>query len=70
MLVRAGLDVAQKHGWDVFVFSNTPEGRKLYERSGFVMVEQVLQDTKKYHGTHVYELTFFEKRLIKDGGAS
>jgi predicted N-acetyltransferase YhbS len=66
MLVRAGLEAAEKNEWDVFVFSNTPDGRKLYTRSGFTMLEQVLQDTKKFHGTHVYELTFFEKRLIKE----
>jgi hypothetical protein len=68
MLVQTGLAVAEKNEWDVFVFSNTPEGRKLYTKAGFTMLEQVLQDTEKFGGSHVYELSFFEKRFIEYGG--
>ncbi|PMD43700.1 acyl-CoA N-acyltransferase [Hyaloscypha variabilis F] len=62
MLVQEGLKQAEKLGFDTFVMA-CEDGKAVYERAGFVLLEQVVQDDSAWGGEGRYTTHFLEKRL-------
>ena len=50
MLVQSGLKIADEHGIKAYVMSE-PAGLKVYQNTGFKLVETVSSDYSKYGGT-------------------
>ncbi|KAE9374829.1 acyl-CoA N-acyltransferase [Stipitochalara longipes BDJ] len=62
MLVQEGVKQADNMGFDSFVMA-CEDGKGVYERAGFVLLEQVVQDDSEWGGEGKYVTYFLEKRL-------
>jgi len=56
MLLKWGLQQADKHGKRIFVLAS-PEAKGLYEKHGFVSVGDVTMDLEEYGAEGVYVQT-------------
>ena len=64
MLVESGVKEAQKMGLDVFVLA-FKAGLGVYERAGFKLLGQIIQDDSKYGGKGEYGAYFLVKEIEK-----
>lgn len=64
MLLRSGLAQADAAGVKTFVMA-TPAGLALYEKNGFVIVGNVLQDISKWGGEGLYSSTFLIREPLQ-----
>jgi len=64
MLVESGVKVAEKLHFDTFV-SACEDGKKVYERAGFVLLDQIVQDDRQWggEGAHAY---YFLERVVEN----
>jgi hypothetical protein len=60
LLVKSGLQEAQKMGFDVFVHA-FKAGLGVYRRCGFTLLDQVIQDDSEYGGSGEWGVYFLEK---------
>ena len=59
MLVENGIKEANKMGLDVFVLA-FKAGLKIYQRAGFKLLDQIIQDDSKYGGKGEWAVYFLE----------
>jgi GNAT superfamily N-acetyltransferase len=64
MLVESGLKEAEKMGFDTFV-SACEDGKGVYERAGFVLLESLVQDDSEWGGDGAHASYFLEKTVKK-----
>ena len=62
MLVESGLKEAEKMGFDTFVMA-CAGGKGVYERAGFVLLGQIMQDDREWGGEGAHASYFLEKTL-------
>lgn len=65
MLVQSGLKQAEKMGIDVFVLA-FPQGKPVYNKLGFAMLDQLEQDDTPYGGKGLYG-TYFMEYVVNKG---
>jgi len=58
--VKSGLEAADQMGLDVFVVA-CKEGLGLYQRQGFVLLDQVIQDDSQWGGTGEHGMYFLDR---------
>ncbi len=63
-LVESGLKEAEKMGFDTFVMA-CEDGKGVYEKAGFVLLEKVVQDDREWGGEGEYTSYFLDKTLEK-----
>jgi hypothetical protein len=64
MLVESGLKEAQKIGLDAFVMG-MKAGLGVYKRTGFKLIDQIIQDDSKFGGRGEYGAYFLVKEAEK-----
>jgi len=63
MLVQEGVRQAEELGLDTFVMA-CEDGKGVYERAGFVLLEQVVQDDSEFGGEGKYTSHFLERKVV------
>jgi len=61
MLVQEGVKQAEKLGLDTFVMA-CEDGKGVYEKAGFMLLEQVVEDDSLFGGEGEYTSYFLEKK--------
>ena len=64
MLIENGINEAKKMGFDIFVLA-TRAGLGIYQKAGFRLLEQVIQDDSKFGGTGEWGMYCLEKVIEK-----
>jgi len=64
MLVQSGLKEVENLGFDCFVMA-CKDGLNLYQRAGFVLLDQLIQDDSMFGGTGEFGVYFLEKTFAK-----
>lgn len=62
MLVESGLREAEKMGFDTFV-SACADGKLVYERVGFKLLDKIVQDDSEWGGNGAHVLYYMEKTV-------
>jgi hypothetical protein len=60
-LVKSGINAANAIGLDIFVVA-TDAGFRMYQRAGFQLLDEIIQDDSKYGGTGHWGMHFLEKK--------
>jgi ribosomal protein S18 acetylase RimI-like enzyme len=58
MLVDSGLKEGEKTGFDTFVMA-CEDGKGVYERAGFKLLDQIVQDDSEFGGDGAHASYFF-----------